>query len=98
MNVLKAHGRRHPELYDVYKLFGQLSHEMEPHLIREETELFPAIANSEAKEHCQALVHILEEEHEAAGDSAQKAPPCHKRLQRPLRRMRYLPRTVQETY
>ena len=58
VNVLKAHGRRHPELYDVYKLFGQLSHEMEPHLIREETELFPAIANSEAKEHCQALVHI----------------------------------------
>ena len=49
VNVLKAHGRRHPELYDVYKLFGQLSHEMEPHLIREETELFPAIANSEAK-------------------------------------------------
>ena len=39
VNVLKAHGRRHPELYDVYKLFGQLSHEMEPHLIREETEL-----------------------------------------------------------
>ena len=61
VNVLKAHGRRHPELYDVYKLFGQLSHEMEPHLIREETELFPAIANSEAKEHCQALVHILEQ-------------------------------------
>ena len=41
VNVLKAHGKRHPELYDVYKLFGQLSHEMEPHLIREETELFP---------------------------------------------------------
>ena len=72
VNVLKAHGRRHPELYDVYKLFGQLSHEMEPHLIREETELFPAIANSEAKEHCQALVHILEEEHEAAGTLLKK--------------------------
>ena len=67
VKVLKAHGKRHPELYDVYKLFGQLSHEMEPHLIREETELFPAIANSEAKEHCQALVHILEEEHEPRG-------------------------------
>ena len=72
VNVLKAHGRRHPELYDVYKLFGQFSYEMEPHLIREETELFPAIANSEAKEHCQALVHILEEEHEAAGTLLKK--------------------------
>ena len=45
---------------------------MEPHLIREETELFPAIANSEAKEHCQALVYILEEEHEAAGTLLKK--------------------------
>lgn len=65
-DVLKAHGGRHPELYDVYKLYGQLAHEMEPHLIREETELFPAVANGE-RENCLALVHILEEEHEAAG-------------------------------
>ncbi len=40
---LRAHGQKHSELYDIYKLFGELSMHLEPHLIREETEFAPLI-------------------------------------------------------
>ena len=65
--VLKTHGRKHPELYDVYKLYSRLSWELEPHLIREETELFPAVGDGE-RETCLTLAHVLEEEHESVGN------------------------------
>jgi regulator of cell morphogenesis and NO signaling len=41
--VLHAHERRHPELEDVRKLVALLRAELEPHLIKEEQVLFPAI-------------------------------------------------------
>lgn len=67
ITVLRAHGERHPELYDVYKLLSELTKEMEPHLIREESELFPSVLNQEANatQQRQTLVRILEEEHES---------------------------------
>lgn len=68
--VLKAHGQKNPELYDVYKLFSDLTRDIEPHLIREETELFPSITNNDENKTKDrtVLVHILQGEHENMGN------------------------------
>jgi regulator of cell morphogenesis and NO signaling len=42
--VLAAHGERHPELADVHRLVIALRADLEPHLLKEERVLFPAIA------------------------------------------------------
>jgi regulator of cell morphogenesis and NO signaling len=42
--VLSAHGLRHPELEVVRELIGALRADLEPHLLKEERVLFPAIA------------------------------------------------------
>jgi regulator of cell morphogenesis and NO signaling len=41
--VLGVHGTRHPELADVQGLVAQLRADLEPHLLKEERILFPAI-------------------------------------------------------
>jgi regulator of cell morphogenesis and NO signaling len=41
--VLTAHERRHPELADVRRLVAAVRAELEPHLMKEERVLFPAI-------------------------------------------------------
>src|SRR4051812_24652375 len=42
--VLDVHGSRHPELTEVRRLVSQLRAELEPHMLKEERILFPAIA------------------------------------------------------
>jgi regulator of cell morphogenesis and NO signaling len=42
--VLDVHGARHPELAEVRRLVGELRADFEPHLMKEERVLFPAIA------------------------------------------------------
>jgi regulator of cell morphogenesis and NO signaling len=42
--VLGVHGERHPELAEVRTLVGDLRADLEPHLLKEEHILFPAIA------------------------------------------------------
>lgn len=69
LTVLKAHGQQHPELYDIYKAYGELPQEMEPHLIREETELFPCLSEKDSSTDRKALIHILEEEHRATEET-----------------------------
>jgi regulator of cell morphogenesis and NO signaling len=41
--VLAVHGERHPELAEVRRLVAELRTELEPHLLKEECILFPAI-------------------------------------------------------
>ena len=41
--VLAAHGERHPELAEVHRLVAALRADLEPHLLKEERVLFPAI-------------------------------------------------------
>ena len=41
--VLDAHGGRHPELHEVHKHVGALRDDLEPHMLKEERVLFPAI-------------------------------------------------------
>ena len=67
LKVLRVHGAHHPELYPAFKLFGNLKTELEQHLIREETILFPEIAELN-EEKVQKLAKEIKEEHESAGE------------------------------
>src|SRR5262249_18575262 len=42
--VLAAHGERHPELAEIHRLVTALRADLEPHLLKEERVLFPAIS------------------------------------------------------
>jgi regulator of cell morphogenesis and NO signaling len=64
-SVLKAHGRNHPELFKVHGLFGALRTDLEQHLIKEETTLFPAL--SEGNHGVSDLAREIKDEHENAG-------------------------------
>lgn len=68
--VLGVHGEGHPELFKVHSTFSSLRAELESHLIKEETLLFPAIAaGGTGSPRVAALLADLEAEHEAAGDA-----------------------------
>ncbi len=41
--VLDEHGGRHPELHEVHTHIGELRDDLEPHMLKEERVLFPAI-------------------------------------------------------
>ena len=43
--VVGVHGQRHPELSEVRRLLAELRADLEPHLVKEERVLFPAIRN-----------------------------------------------------
>lgn len=72
--ILKVHGRNHPELSKVHRLFHTIKMELEEHLIKEETIQYPAIReylNTRDKKDLDNAVRIikeLEEEHTGAGD------------------------------
>ncbi|NLT12541.1 MAG: iron-sulfur cluster repair di-iron protein [Clostridiaceae bacterium] len=66
--VLNAHGRAHRELFEVYRLFGQLKTDLEQHLLKEENLLFPALQDAPGEEDTRQLAIEIVEEHEAAGE------------------------------
>lgn len=66
LSVIKAHGRNHPELFEVYKLYGRLRSELEQHLVKEELSLFPALEKGPDASRAQALEIIGE--HQCAGE------------------------------
>lgn len=67
--VLKAHGRSHPDLFKLHGLYGQLRTELEQHLIKEETLLFPMLDEADPADSAAIadLISELRQEHEAAG-------------------------------
>ena len=66
--VLKAHGRNHPELFKLYGLYGQLRTDLEQHLIKEETLLFPLLDDGQAADsEAIRLADEIKNEHEGAG-------------------------------
>ncbi|MCL2888514.1 MAG: iron-sulfur cluster repair di-iron protein [Elusimicrobia bacterium] len=65
--VLGVHGARHQELFEIYKLFGRLKTDLEQHLIKEETMLFPAITDLNKNEKLKKLAREIKKEHEEAG-------------------------------
>lgn len=66
--ALKAHGRNHRELFEVYRLFGQLKTDLEQHLVKEENMLFPAVNENDTSEETKNLAQEIIREHEAAGE------------------------------
>ncbi len=75
--VVNAHGERHPELPDVQRAFSALAAELVPHMAKEEQVLFPAIRQLEQSGAVPSFpfgtvanpIHIMEQEHENAGDA-----------------------------
>lgn len=61
--VLYVHGKKHKVLYEVHELFNTLRSELERHLIKEETLLFPAIHEGNT-----LLIKELMDEHDGAGN------------------------------
>ena len=73
--VAKAHGNAHPEVVEIFSLFGELKDELTNHLYKEENILFPYIQNlSEAYDNKLTVdtppfktvenpIHMMEQEH-----------------------------------
>jgi regulator of cell morphogenesis and NO signaling len=72
--VLGVHGERHPELADVRRLVDALRADLEPHLLKEERVLFPAIRSlaSGARDlpfgTVQHPIRVMSSEHDHAGE------------------------------
>jgi regulator of cell morphogenesis and NO signaling len=74
--ILTVHGDRHPELAEVQRLYTELRADLEPHLAREEQELFPMIRRLAATAGgprsdtrvLAAQIDALTVEHETVGD------------------------------
>lgn len=67
--VVRAHGKNHEELFEVSRLFGLLKADLEQHLLKEETMLFPDFEDTEAnREEINTLTATIIREHEAAGE------------------------------
>jgi regulator of cell morphogenesis and NO signaling len=79
--VCAAHGKNHPELFEIDDIFRGLAQELSAHLMKEEMILFPYIVNMEkaaaGKEpiarapfgSVQNPVSMMEHEHDSAGDA-----------------------------
>lgn len=79
--VVSVHGSNHPELLDVQHVFGTLSAELTSHMMKEEMVLFPYVIELERAVQSGRRapsapfgtvgnpVHMMEMEHESAGNS-----------------------------
>ncbi len=73
--IAAVHGDRHSELFEVQRLYRELRADLEPHLTREEQELFPRIrqlvaatdASSASTRALPAQIEALAGEHETVG-------------------------------
>ena len=75
--VVAAHGSNHPELGQLKQVFAALRDELEPHMLKEEQILFPAIREIEtagSRPHfpfgtVAAPIRMMEHEHDIAGSA-----------------------------
>ncbi len=78
--VVEAHEQRHPELRDVRVAFAELRAELEPHMMKEEGILFPAVRALEQASHqiafpfgsVQNPIRMMEHEHDNAGQGLRR--------------------------
>lgn len=80
--VLRVHGSKHRELFEMYQLFGRLKTDLEQHLLKEENLLFPLLGNSsevcscsrdtDSSSETKSLTDEIICEHEAAGEILRK--------------------------
>ncbi|MDF2511841.1 MAG: hypothetical protein K0S04_1707 [Herbinix sp.] len=82
--ILRVHGNKHTELFEVYRLYGMLKSDLEQHLLREETMLFPSFEDEAANQKQIAEQSaIIITEHEAAGEVLEKLRHATKHYQIP---------------
>jgi regulator of cell morphogenesis and NO signaling len=75
--VADVHGERKPELHEVKEVFAALRSELEPHLMKEEQILFPAVRQMEVSSEPLQLpfgsvgnpIHCMMQEHDIAGSA-----------------------------
>ncbi|MDF1618401.1 iron-sulfur cluster repair di-iron protein, partial [Petrocella sp. FN5] len=79
--ILMVHGERHPELFEIHKLFGGLKTELEGHLVKEEVQLFPRLIANDPN--CKELIEELEAEHDVAGDALHELTDLTKHFKLP---------------
>jgi regulator of cell morphogenesis and NO signaling len=78
--VRRAHGHRHPELFEVCDVFRDLSAELSFHMMKEERILFPLVKALEHGDlpdqiHCGSVgnpIRVMEHEHDHAGRALEK--------------------------
>ena len=78
--VADVHGSMHPELHDVRTVFAELCAELEPHMMKEENILFPAIRILEQSMDCPQFsfgavanpIRMMEHEHDNAGNTLKR--------------------------
>lgn len=68
--IAKVHGKNHPELIEVNKIFKEIGEELLGHLEKEEQALFPHIKNSDKI--VEGPIHAMEHEHEIIGEQLKK--------------------------
>jgi regulator of cell morphogenesis and NO signaling len=74
--VIGAHGKNHPELFELKKAVGALREDLEPHMLKEENILFPMIKQLDesldaAGAHCGPIgnpIRVMRMEHDHAGE------------------------------
>ncbi|MEK5270063.1 iron-sulfur cluster repair di-iron protein [Aeribacillus sp. FSL K6-8394] len=72
--VMRVHGENHPHLIKIHKLFNELKTELEQHLWKEESEVFPLISQfekqptSENEQKMKKMIADLTNEHDKTGD------------------------------
>jgi regulator of cell morphogenesis and NO signaling len=74
--IVQVHGGRHAELTEVSRVFGALRADLEPHLVKEESLLFPMVRQLFAADqvpafHCGSLtnpISVMLREHDQVGD------------------------------
>ena len=78
--VVAAHGEAHPELHQVRDTFAALRAELEPHMMKEEQILFPALRALESAKPTPSFpfgtvgnpINMMEHEHQNAGDGLRR--------------------------
>ncbi len=78
--VAQAHSDRHPEVLELQSVFGELRAELEPHMLKEEQILFPAIRHLEQSAIYPQFsfgtvanpIRVMEQEHDAAGSALKR--------------------------
>ncbi|SMO60992.1 iron-sulfur cluster repair di-iron protein [Melghirimyces algeriensis] len=73
--ITKVHGHRHPDLYEVKRLFDEMNMELSSHLVKEEKILFPLIRQFEKEASLPILNQVIvildkmEAEHDETGEN-----------------------------
>ena len=78
--VVNAHGERHPSVHELKATFAELRGELEPHMMKEEQILFPAIRALETGANRPNFpfgplanpIRMMEHEHDAAGGALKR--------------------------